>query len=76
MHKLERVAIGSAAFLGGVVSFAANSFATANAAAVTAVTDSTTTLSDTISAALPLILGVTAIMVVIGLTKRLLRKAG
>jgi hypothetical protein len=66
------VAVASFAVLGVVQS----AMAAANADAVTAVTDSTTTLTDTIKAALPLILGVAAVMVVVGLAKKLLRKAG
>jgi len=59
-----------------VVGFAQSAFATANADSVTAVTDATTTLKDTITAALPLILGVAVIMVVLRLSKKLVNKAG
>jgi hypothetical protein len=59
-----------------VVGVAQSAMAAANADAVTAVGDASTTLSDTIKSAIPLILAVAAIMVVVGLAKKLVRKAG
>jgi len=74
MLKRFRIALPLAVI--GAIVMAQSAFATADADVVSAVTGSTTTLEDTISAALPLILGVTALMVVIRLAKRLLRSAG
>ena len=49
---------------------------TADSSTVTAVTSSTDNLTATIQAAIPLILGVTAVMVVLSLGRKLVRKAG
>jgi hypothetical protein len=73
LHKSLKILGLTALFC---MAFVGQSFAAADTDTVTAITSSTTTLKDTIEAALPLILGVTAVMVVVSLAKRLLRKAG
>jgi uncharacterized membrane protein YuzA (DUF378 family) len=66
--------VGLAALMCVVV--AQSAFAAANSDAVTAVTGATGTLEDTITAAMPLILGVAVVLVVLSLAKRLVKKAG
>ena len=73
LHKLSTLAALATVFVFGI---AGNAFAVANGAAVDGVTDATTTLKDTVVAAMPLILGVAVIIVVLTIAKRLVKKAG
>jgi hypothetical protein len=59
----------------GVMVMAQSAMAAADGAVGTGVSDATTTLKDTIIAAVPLILAVVVVWVVLGLGKRLVKKA-
>lgn len=74
MKKRLSMAFGLAALF--AMSLVGNVFAAADPDTVSAITSGTTTLKDTIQAGLPLILGVTVVWVVLGLAKRLVKKAG
>lgn len=73
LHKLSTLAALATVFVFGI---AGQAFAAADPNATSAVSDATTTLKDTVVAAMPLILGVAVVLVVLTIAKRLVKKAG